>query len=539
MMYHAVLLDTVSIQRYVFASSKLKENIGASHLVKETLNAFLKKQLEESFPNHRVDLENWQKQPAKHLIKENPHGPFEIGYIGGGNALLFFQTSDKARDFIKTWTTGLMVEAPGIAAAVAGIPYDPDNFEQAKHLLFKKLKENKNKFIPQTVIPRHGITAECSRSGYSLESWNKAPADEESGYVSAAVKSKIDAVIKANEKINADFADILGDKYCFTDRLDELGHRKNEDSHIAIVHIDGNDMGRRFQKTKTLEETRRLSNSVREITMDSFRELLKHITFKFANIENALGFDTKEKKKFFPKIEKRKVIPLRPIIIGGDDITFVCTGKLGIYLANCFLQKFEELAGKNEEINQLKHNLEFDPLSACAGIAVTKTKYPFSRGYELAEQLCRNAKRERRKDSGKSSWLDFHIAYGGFSGTLEEIRKFHYQVPRQGSLLFRPYRLEDNKENNFNRFVEKTKQIKKIFPKSKLMQLREELTRGETASRTFHLEMSARSREFPVIPNLPPKGSLWWKDKTPYFDMIELIEFYPSFALEDQEKNNE
>jgi small-conductance mechanosensitive channel len=240
MMYYAILLDTVSIQRYVFSSSKLKENIGASHLVKETLNAFLKKGLEKVFPHQQVDLENWKKEPAKHLIKEDPDVPFEIGYIGGGNALLSFQDSDKARDFIKNWTTNLLVDAPGIETAVAGIPYDPDNFEQARQLLFKKLKENKNKYIPQTVIPRHGITAECSRSGYSLESWYKAPVDEESGYVSAAVKSKIDAVNAANEEINTEFADILGDTHCFTDRLDELGHQKYEDSHIAIVHIDGN-----------------------------------------------------------------------------------------------------------------------------------------------------------------------------------------------------------------------------------------------------------------------------------------------------------
>ena len=344
----------------------------------------------------------------------------------------------------------------------------------------------------------------------------------------------------ANEEINTEFADILGDTYCFTDRLDELGHRKYEDSHIAIVHIDGNDMGQLFRKTKTLEETRLLSNSVREITMESFRELLKHMTSKFGDIENALGFDTEEKKRLLPKRKNRKVIPLRPIIIGGDDITFVCAGKLGIYLAKYFLQKFEELAGKNEALNKLKNSLEFDSLTACAGIAVTKTKYPFYHGYELAEQLCRNAKQERRKNSSSSSWLDFHIAYGGFSGTLEEIREFHYQVPRQGSLLFRPYRLEDNTANDFYRFVENTKQIKKIFPKSKLMQLREELTRGETASRTFHLEMSVRGRDFPDIPNMPTKESLWGNDKkTPYFDMIELIEFYPSFALDDQEKSNE
>lgn len=337
MMHHAVLLDTVSIQRYVFSSSKLKENIGASHLVKETLNSFLKKELEKVFPNHQVDIENWKKEPARHIIKEDPDIPFEIGYIGGGNALLFFQDSNKAQDFIKTWTTNLLVDAPGIITAAADIPYNPDNpdnFEQSKQLLFKKLKENKNKYIPQTVIPRHGITAECSRSGYSLESWYKAPDDEESGYVSAAAKSKINAVNKANEEIKTEFADILGDTYCFTDQLDELGHKKYEDSHIAIVHIDGNDMGHRFQKTKTLEDTRQLSDSVREITKSSFRELLKHITSKFNDIENALGFDTKEKKRLFPKIENRKVIPFVQSLSAGMILRLCVTANWASILQN-------------------------------------------------------------------------------------------------------------------------------------------------------------------------------------------------------------
>jgi hypothetical protein len=526
MMRHAVLLDTVSIQRYVFSGNKLKENIGASHLVKETLHSFLEKALGKVFPGHPVDFEQWKNEPDKHLIRD-ADVPFEIGYIGGGNALLFFQNGVKAQDFIEKWTTILLLEAPGIVTAVSDVPYNTDDFKHSKDLLFNKLRENKSKYIPQTVIPRHGLTAECSRSGYSMEIWYDAPDDEESGYVSAAVKSKINAVTPANKEIETEFGDILKGNYCFTDQLDQLGHRKYEDSHIAIVHIDGNGMGQRFKDKKTLKETRELSDSVRKITRGSFRELLTHITENFEGIEDALGFDTRKKKEEFPRKGDRIVIPLRPIIIGGDDITFVCNGKLGVYFAKLFLESFRKEASDREM------------LSACAGIAITKTKYPFYRGYELAEQLCRNAKEERRINGNGGSWLDFHIAYGGFSGTLEEIRRFHYRVPRQGSLLFRPYQLEENPEKNFNRFVENTKKIKKIFPKSKLMQLREELTRGETASRTFKLEMEVRGRDFPVIPGLPPKGDLWREGKTPYFDMIELMEFYPAFELEDQEESDE
>jgi hypothetical protein len=36
---HAVLLDTVSIQNYIFQSNKLKENLGTSHLVEEMFDA--------------------------------------------------------------------------------------------------------------------------------------------------------------------------------------------------------------------------------------------------------------------------------------------------------------------------------------------------------------------------------------------------------------------------------------------------------------------------------------------------------------------
>ena len=78
--------------------------------------------------------------------------------------------------------------------------------------------------------------------------------------------------------------------------------------------------------------------------------------------------------------------PIRPIIMGGDDITFVSPGKLGIYFAEIFMKEFSE-----------KEVSDGEKLSSCAGVAITKTKYPFYRGYQLAEGLCSNAKKMARK----------------------------------------------------------------------------------------------------------------------------------------------
>jgi hypothetical protein len=539
---YAVVLDTVSIQKYIFSSGKLKDNIGASHLVKEALESYLEDALNALFSNYKEYFYCWKEDPDKILMKENPSAPFEVGYIGGGNALLFFRDNINANAFIKEWTTSLLVKAPGLTTSVAVMEFDLDNFNLSKRNSFEKLLENKNRFIPQTVIPRHGITAECSRSGYSMEAWNDSPLEDEEGYVSTVIMAKIHGLEEANKKIQDDFKDILKfekKEYCFPHQLENLGHLKGEDSHIAVVHIDGNGMAEVFKKAKSVPEIRRLSIAVKKTTYESLKKIIEEKIVKdFERIMKALGFKD-EKEENFPKVKNtnKLYIPIRPIIIGGDDITFVCNGKLGIYLAKCFLQKFEELAEKNEELNKLKNNLEFEPLSACAGIAITKTKFPFYRGYELAEQLCRSAKLKSKEPGNRGSWLDFHIAFGGFSGTLEEIKESHYKAIK-GNLLYRPYHVGEDKLYNFDSFVDATKKLLEDFPQSKIMELREVLTLPESAAEAFVYEMEAQGRKLPIIPGgISYHSDLWKGSETPYFDIIELINFYPDFELKPKGGN--
>jgi hypothetical protein len=517
---YGVLLDTVSIQRYIFSTNNLKENIGASRIVEDIYDSHLKEAIKKLFSSSDDSYyKAWENEPEKITILECSSS-FEIGYIGGGNALLFFKEEEKAKEFIKYWTMRLLIHCPGLIPACAIEKIDFNDFSRSLKNLFKQLAENKSSFVPQTVIKRHGITAECPNTGYSAEIWCEKLPEEKKNYISSVSNAKIMAAEEANKKLQEILKDLgFADEYTFTDEIDKLGQTKREESHIAIVHIDGNDMGKRFQSLNDLVSLRKLSKSVREATLNTFKEMLKKLVEKIENGE------IKDEDINLQKDEKGKtILPLRPIIIGGDDITFVSEGRLGIWLAKIFLEEFQK-----QQVSDGK------PLSACAGVAITKAKYPFYRGYKLSEDLTRSAKDGRKKANDNGSWIDFHIAYGGFSGELKEIRENHYKTPLV-NLVLRPYKIDD-----LNELLKGVANLKNNFPRSKILELRSVLYSGENEQKLFLEEIKARksqlleeinTRKSPLPSYKNFNGNEIVVDKkTPYFDMIELIEFYPKFAL--------
>jgi len=500
----AVLLDATGIQPYIFGSTQLKENIGASYLVGNIYEDILRDSLEEiQFRN--VDLNEWKNNPEINSDRE-----FFIGYKGGGNALLFFKDPNKAKSFVKTWTKRLLIDSPGLKTAVAVTNFELNDFSNNLKKLFKKLKENKFRFQPQIILPSHGITAECNRTGLSAEVLRKH--DDKLIPVSSVVASKTDVIKKANDKLRTEFQDILNNKYQFPEKIDELGQQKGENNFISIVHIDGNGIGDRFRACKTLKEIRELSIEVESATKKSMDKMLAVIIDNYAKFQD--DFNLKE-----------SFLPVRPIIFGGDDVTFITDGRLGVYFAKIFIEEF------------IKYDAGDGKLSACAGIAITKSKYPFYRGYELAEQLCREAKKKAKEEDNKSSWLDFHIASGGFSGTITEIRKKNYTVP-EGNLCLRPYRVAGIKKNyrDLEECINGINHLNK-WPRSKLMELREILTEGQTSSEQFIKEIEFRGLKLPdVKENSKFKNSGWSDKTTPYFDMIDLKDFYSDFEIDEVKK---
>lgn len=170
----AVLVDTVSIQEYIFSSNKLKENIGASFLVDKIYEDVLKEALKATFCRD-IDINEWKNNPEQvKMIQGNEE--VEIGYIGGGNALILFndknenKRKEKAIEFIKNYTKLLLRKIPGLKTAFGIIhDFNLDDFKDSMKRLRESLRDNKNKYFPNVTLPKYGFTLDCPRTNESAE----------------------------------------------------------------------------------------------------------------------------------------------------------------------------------------------------------------------------------------------------------------------------------------------------------------------------------------------------------------------------------
>ena len=546
-LFELCVLDCSSIQKYVFGSNKLKTNIGASEIVECIYQELIPKILAEMSDKKSWRIDEWKDNDWQLKIANDPNRFAEIGYIGGGNALLIFRDAgqDNAQKFIKKWSTELLTYAPGVVPAIAIIDgVEIKNGDIAKEDIdnvFSKLARNKNTCIPETVIERHGITAECKLSGLSVESYeNKYEKD----WLSSVAKTKYNYYDKAFKKLNQQYEHILSNKYIFGYDLEKLGQKEGEESHIGIVHIDGNSLGEAFKNCKGLIERRELSLQVDKATKQAIEITLRQLITKIKApqcLDDILNLKEENGKK---------VLPLRPIILNGDDITLICDARISFFLAETFMQAFasQPVDTKDKDGNKMK-------LSSCAGIAIIRTKYPFYRGYRLAEELCKSAKELGRKEN--QSWLDFHIAYSGLSGNLEDIRERQYKMDK-ASLLWRPWKIVDGQDQNsfkqlkngikhflgqknFAIHKDKTNEAKKKWPNSKLHQLARALTAGKVETEEFIKFAQAKGLFLPAIAKRLELQKTGWitvkregvtQEITPYFDILEVMDFYPQCLLD-------
>lgn len=527
--YCAVLMDTISIQKYVFASNRLLDNLGASQIVgilfKELAVSSLADACSISEEETQKIMSKWRENPELLLMKVDPGMPFEIGVSGGGKALIFFRDPAHARQFIKQFSRQMLIQAPGLQLATAvneKFILDDQCFSEQLTNLYKELTRNRNRYFALTELPHHGITAVCPKSGTSLNMFD----EKEKNFISQGTVVKQKAAKVEQDKRNSKLAEKHSN--CrFTNQLDQLGQQEG-DSYTAVIHIDGNNMGKWFQQSTDLIDYRKRSINMAQITEDSFWCLVDKVVSLIPECKDEeQGFDLKKDQyKYF--------LPIRPVIIGGDDITFICHAKLALYLAEEFLRVWRKKANSDSGLTPfgLPENREF---SACAGVVIAKTKYPFYRTYQFAEQSCATAKRSARHEE-TGLWIDFQLISGTKSGSLEKIREDDKKA-HGIKLYFGPYCIEDKNKKSIQGLKSGILLFAqdKYWAKNKLKELRTAFNLGEEVVDNFITGMKAQNGSLPAISQLCEKSKFKEKgfaDKeTPYPDILEMMDFYPIFLL--------
>lgn len=553
--FKALLFDTRSIQRYIYSGNKLRTNVGASYIVDRVffdvlIDGVLKELFpEENFPDGK-DAWEWKQDAAASWNADN----FTccVAYVGGGNALLLFDwfKGDRRVEVVKKFTRRLLVERPGlkVGAALGDLEVIDGELNQEKvDELYQTLKVNQNNIFPIVNVPYTGLTLNCAINGETANFYGSLGGAAEFYSQETTVKSNM--VDAANENLRTRFDEIFKAKkfdvkmeFEFPLKVEKLGQKEKE-NYFAIVHVDGNNMGLKFRTCKSLEARRKLSREIRRKTEVSFAKLLASII----RMKNNGGFNE------ILQLDDN-LLPIRPLIIGGDDVTFLCPAKFALIFTKTLIEFLDEDTPENEpEHLEEKFSRHMD---ACAGIAILKTKYPFFRGYELAEQLCDEAKKSMRKllpkdlDSKKdlkaediprgSSWLDFAILHGEQAPTLKQIRETEYRGVCSDNLHFGPYLVcgEGDSVHKLQNLINCTQQFlesKKEHPPShamannKIKELRGVLQRGEDDRNKFLQQLG--DKKLPTISDWKIfEKTLWHNGKTPYVDAIELMDFYDEEA---------
>ena len=546
----AILLDTRSIQKYVFSCNKLKTNVGASYLVDGIFNDLMQNIILPKYNLKMPDI-SWKKSDGIQMIKDNTIKA-EIVYIGGGNMLIlinkFLKEEDNlklCRDIVSSWSLEILKKAPGLktGAAIGMMDVSEDAFKDSLDDMYVQLKQNQNTVLPQVDLPYTGLTLECDISGKTADTFDWMEKDKK--WIAKEVKAKTDAYKYASEKVRSEYKDILEkdgsrDKYDFAIELEKIGCKEGE-SYISVIHIDGNNMGVKFSKCKDSQERKKLSLTVVKIVQKAFRELIQSIIDEY----DSKAYDEVLDKRDLIDDKGKKLLPIRPIIIGGDDITFVCPARVGIEYAKRFIEAVnkqdflndEQYERMSREVKEENKSMKLSKtMSCCGGVAIVPLKYPFFRAYQLAEHLCGSAKTKSRQDD--SSLIDFAILYGEMTPSLEQLCRYQYVAP-EGYLHYGPYYIKKNSDediadkSSIKDLLSLKDKLKTKVASNKIKELRDVLTRDLHAQIRF-LENCESVRDIikeeSNTKDIEAKAFWQKKDgeddlKTRYVDAIEIIDF--------------
>lgn len=539
--YIATVIDTTGIQPYIFGSNRLRENIGGSYLVDRATDEWVKWALRQRF-GENVYIS--RTQPEKQIDRDNLDA--ELVYTGGGNAVLLFKDRDCAVKFTRTLSEKVLKEAPGLKIVVA----HSQPFEWGKKLsatidsLKKELERKKREYNPSVPLLGLGVSASCLSTGLVAVDTSDRYSVPTSYPVSREIVEKLRSVDPKNDAsankqlIKTIFEGLeLGD-YIIPYDVDDLGRTEGRSSYMAVIHADGNGMGDRFKEYGSKSQSDRdyisrmrdLSEKVNQAGINALRKVAARV-IQLAEGELQEQFTVTER-------DGKKYLPFRPIVYGGDDVTFVCDGRLGLTLAALYLKAFE---AEKENIPDGKD------LTACAGIAIVKTHYPFARAYQLSEALCSNAKKFMRDEKERLrisdfSAIDWHIAASGLLGSIGEIRKREYQVA-EGNLTMRPMYLQsDHDWRNWDDFSDIIHQFNThpdwAGSRNKVISLREQLRQGSVKTKQFLQVYGLDENYLPRFPKASnddfnqygwidvPKLQSLGERICGYFDAIEAMEFH-------------
>jgi len=416
--YVLCMYDIRGKQEFIYRSSKLKEIVGASLIIRDLFEDYLyesakiyRNKINEDFNDTDADA-IFRYDPNKEKLDRFNFEEFEkrmngnqyigeIVYDGGGNFLLLYKDKVAMKTTTEIFTKKILKEIGTlkvVATYIGDISKDnyhsdeldkPGDYERLyqKH----RLRESTALYtLPYGSLPI--VQTEPTSSLPLTYMYNNVPEDS-----SASEKKYVKYSTETNAKLKKYWKEASNPGYEMGETvLDNIvAETKGEDSMLAIFYIDGNAMGAKVQAC--LKGKKNYDDCV-----NLLREFSKKIQKTFIDDRKVDMLKTDETKSSDKKNYKSRIL-----IGAGDEMTIICKADESYETIKEYLSKIPS------------------PYSSCAGAAIFHSHTPFADAYRIAEQCCEDTCKNYMKENGLTlaNLMDFEYCQGGIGFSLKDIRE--------------------------------------------------------------------------------------------------------------------
>lgn len=390
MSWHCLLFEANSIQSWVFGSGRLRHIVGGSRIISGLTAELLDSVL------HGLGME------AERDVR--------FSRRAGGAFYAFSQKPDALADLAKCWPLFVERYAPGLSFSMGTGEAETamGAFSSARADL-QQQGQRPWPSLPQATplmerAPRTGRAAVARHRKDILDAVSLAQARAEE-HARSQTTEGIDPGARLSGQLGLGGAAWPRDMEADGDRAGVFPYRTDAQGnpssrYVALVHADGNGLGQVLRALHAqpadcetyLKRFRDFSDALDAATWAAAETACRaHLLHDPDTWED---FDT---------------LPARPVILGGDDLTFIVRADLALPFTRSFLKAFERETASR--LSALGIPGLAQGLTACAGLAYLRSNQPFYMGVELAESLCAHAKQQVRaavSDGPMVSALAFH-----------------------------------------------------------------------------------------------------------------------------------
>lgn len=429
--YVLAMYDIRGKQDYIYKSNRMKEIIGASYIIRECFDAYLYPAAEACsgkglFSYKRMtDQTGFSRKSFAGHLQEGYIG--EVVYDGGGNFFVLYENVEKYREVNQRFYRKVLEETYSLRVLTTYIEdVDFDNYQADQRRLYEKHRKREQKESMMHPVNTLPIVQVDYRDSLPLsEKQNIAGQERKVSYESRQKYRKYQEIMSREGRDRI----IEGERL-----LDELVIKKGEESLLAVIYIDGNNMGAQVEKClNTVKKPDGKTDTTYEASVKALREFSEYIQ------KNYIDAGIEEVDKVLEKTPHQK---RRFVVYAGDEITFICNARNAYGVAVRYLEKLAEKEPADA------------PRTSCAGIAVFHSHTPFSEAYRIAEECCKAGKKFMKKEKlANASLVDFHYCQGAIGVSLDEIRRQEELTDISRPWMIRDGRGAVEKELSDGRFV--------------------------------------------------------------------------------------